>query len=58
MGHKVNPECLRLQISRNWRSRWFAPTKKLFLQYLQEDRRIRALLEKELASAAVARVVI
>ena len=58
MGHKVNPECLRLQISRNWRSRWFVPTKKLFLQYLQEDRRIRALLEKELASAAVARIVI
>ena len=58
MGHKVNPQCLRLQISRDWRSRWFVPTKKLFLQYLQEDRRIRTLLEKELASAAVARLVI
>jgi small subunit ribosomal protein S3 len=58
MGHKVNPECLRLQISRNWRSRWFAPTKKQFLQQLQEDRKIRELLQQELASAAVARVYI
>ena len=58
MGHKVNPQCLRLNISRDWRSKWFAPNKKLFLQYLQEDRKVRQLLEKELASAAVARIVI
>jgi small subunit ribosomal protein S3 len=49
---------LRLQISRNWRSKWFAPSKKMFLQNLHEDRRIRDLLSKELASAAVARLVI
>ena len=58
MGHKVNPQCLRLQISRDWQSRWFTPTKALFVQYLQQDRKIRELLERELASAAVARVVI
>ena len=58
MGHKVNPQCLRLPLSRDWRSRWFVPTKTLFLQYLREDRLIRELLEKELVSAAVARVVI
>ena len=58
MGHKVNPECLRLPISRNWSSRWFVPTKKLFFQYLQEDRKIREFLQKELASAAVSRIVI
>ena len=56
MGHKVNPECLRLQISRDWRSRWFAPTKKLYVQALQEDRKIRELLQKELASAAVSKI--
>ncbi|MBI4341711.1 MAG: 30S ribosomal protein S3 [Candidatus Omnitrophica bacterium] len=56
MGHKVNPECLRLNISRDWRSRWFAPSKKQFVQYLQEDRTIRERLAKELAAAAVARV--
>ena len=58
MGHKVNPQCLRLQISRDWRSRWFAPTKKQFVQQLREDRLIRELLQRELASAAVARVTI
>ncbi len=58
MGHKVNPQCLRLPISRDWSSRWFTPSKKLFTLYLQQDRRIRDLLKKELASAAVARVVI
>ena len=58
MGHKVNPQCLRLEISRDWRSRWFAPSKKQFLQALHEDRKIRELLSKELASAAVARVII
>ena len=58
MGHKVNPQCLRLQISRDWQSRWFASSKKVFRQYLQEDRKIRQHLAKELASAAVARVVI
>ena len=56
MGHKVNPQCLRLNISRDWRSRWFAPTKKIFIQNLQEDRKVREMLQKELASAAVARV--
>ena len=56
MGHKVNPQCLRLQITRDWRSKWFAPTKKLFVQYLQENRKVRELLEQELVSAAVARV--
>lgn len=58
MGHKVNPQCLRLAISRDWTSRWFAPSKKQFRQQLQEDRKIRELLQKELASAAVSRVVI
>ncbi len=58
MGHKVDPGCLRLQLSRAWKSKWFAPTKRQFVQYLQEDRRIRELLERELASAAVARVII
>ena len=58
MGHKVNPQCLRLQISRDWQSRWFAPTKQQFVRNLQEDRKIRELLHKELVSAAVARIVI
>lgn len=56
MGHKVNPQCLRLPISRDWRSRWFAPSKLVFRQYLDQDRKIRNLLAKELSSAAVSKV--
>ena len=56
MGHKVNPQCLRLQISHDWRSRWFAATKAQYRQQLKEDRLIRELLHKELASAAVSKV--
>ncbi len=58
MGHKVNPQCLRLPISREWKSRWFAPSKKQFVLNLQEDRKIRERLAKELASAAVSKVLI
>ena len=58
MGHKVNPQCLRLSISRGWTSRWFAADKKQFRQQLQEDRKIRELLQKTLASAAVSKVMI
>ena len=58
MGHKVNPQCLRLSIAKNWTSRWFAADKKQFRQQLQEDRKIRELLKKELSSAAVSKVVI
>ncbi|MBI4598296.1 MAG: 30S ribosomal protein S3 [Candidatus Omnitrophica bacterium] len=58
MGHKVNPQCLRLSISRGWNSKWFSPDKKQFRQQLGEDRKIRELLQKELASAAVSRVII
>ena len=58
MGHKVNPQCLRLQLSQDWRSIWFAPMKKQFVQQLQEDRKIRELLQRELSSAAVSKVTI
>jgi len=56
MGQKVNPICLRLGINKTWTSRWFAPSKRTFAAYLNEDRRIREFLKKQLESAAVARV--
>ena len=58
MGQKVNPICLRIGLHRSWTSRWFAPSKRQFRAYLHEDRTIRELLRKELASAAVSRVEI
>ena len=56
MGQKVCPTCLRLGINKDWSSRWFAPSKKMFVAYLKEDRAIRELLSKELKAAAVAKV--
>ena len=58
MGHKVNPICLRLGIHRTWTSRWFAPGKRQFVSYLQEDMKIRAHMKKELEAAAVSKVEI
>ena len=49
MGQKVNPISFRLQVHKNWSSRWFAG-KKDFAKWLAEDIRIRDLVEKKFAS--------
>ena len=56
MGHKVSPLCIRLGIHKTWISRWYAPTKSLYVEYLREDMKIRTLLTKDLDAAAVARI--
>lgn len=49
MGQKVNPISFRLQVHKNWDSRWFA-TKKEFGKWLGEDIKIRELIEKRFSS--------
>lgn len=49
MGQKVNPISFRLQVHKNWSSRWFA-SKKDFATWLAEDIRIRELIEAKFAS--------
>ncbi|HUC96403.1 MAG TPA: 30S ribosomal protein S3 [Candidatus Saccharimonadales bacterium] len=49
MGNKVNPISFRLQVHKNWDSRWFAG-KKDFAKWLHEDIKIRELIEKRFAS--------
>lgn len=49
MGQKVNPTAFRLQVSKNWSSRWFAD-KATFSKWLLEDAKIRNLIEKRFAS--------
>ncbi len=49
MGQKVNPISFRLQVHKNWDSRWFAG-KRDFAKWLAEDIRIRDLIEKRFAS--------
>ena len=49
MGQKVNPISFRLQIHKNWDSRWFAG-KRDFAKWLAEDIKIRELIEKRFIS--------
>ncbi len=55
MGHKVHPLCLRLGIHKTWSSRWYA-TRREYVQFLQEDIRVRTFLKRELMQAAVAKI--
>jgi small subunit ribosomal protein S3 len=56
MGQKVNPTSFRLQVHKNWDSRWFA-NKKDFSRLLIEDIKIREHVEKRFASRpTIARV--
>lgn len=56
MGQKVNPISFRLQVNKQWRSKWFA-SKKDYADYLTKDLEVRRMIQKELGSrAAINRV--
>ncbi len=55
MGNKIHPVGFRLGITRDWESRWYA-NKKDYKHLLEEDRRIRELIEREVYHAGVARI--
>ncbi|WP_077929289.1 30S ribosomal protein S3 [Wohlfahrtiimonas populi] len=57
MGQKVNPTGIRLGISKDWNSRWYANSKE-FPEFIEADFRAREFLRKELASAAVSKIQI
>lgn len=57
MGQKVNPIGFRLGVRRNHASRWFAP-KKTFPDFVEEDYKIRNLLNERLRFASVPRITI
>ena len=52
MGQKVNPISMRLQVSKNWRSKWFAP-KRDFAGWLAQDIKVRRAIEDKFATRAV-----
>jgi len=59
MGQKVNPISFRLQVDKNWDSRWFAQGKRDFAKWLAEDIRIKDLIEAKFASRpTIARIEI
>lgn len=51
MGQKVNPISLRLPVTKNWQSKWFA-TKRTYTEFLLEDLKIRGFLEQHLERRA------
>lgn len=57
MGQKSNPVGLRLPLSRDWQSKWYAPSNK-FGDLVAEDDYIRRFLKKKLETAAVPRIKI
>ncbi len=58
MGQKVNPISMRLQVNKEWSSRWFAG-KRSYAAYLEDDIKVRRLIQNKLGSrAAINRVEI
>ncbi len=56
MGQKVNPISMRLQVNKNWRSKWFA-SKRDYASKLTDDLKMRKLIDKKTnGRAAINRV--
>jgi small subunit ribosomal protein S3 len=56
MGQKVNPISMRLQVNKDWRSKWFAG-KREYANYLKQDLAARKLIDNKLGSrAAISKV--
>jgi small subunit ribosomal protein S3 len=51
MGQKVNPISMRLQVNKDWRSKWFAG-KREYANYLAQDLAVRRMIQKKLGSRA------
>ena len=51
MGQKVNPISMRLQLNKDWRSKWFA-NKREYRNYLTKDLNVQRLIENKLGSRA------
>jgi small subunit ribosomal protein S3 len=50
MGQKVNPRSMRLQVDRDWQSRWYAD--RDYAKFLIEDLKLRAAVQKKLSKRA------
>jgi small subunit ribosomal protein S3 len=57
MGQKVNPIGFRLAVTKDWRSKWYAPEKE-YADSLHSDLAIRKYLKDKLMTAAVSKIVI
>jgi small subunit ribosomal protein S3 len=57
MGQKVNPVGIRLGITRDWSSKWYASSKN-FPSHVYTDHLVREFLKKKLSDASVSRIQI
>jgi small subunit ribosomal protein S3 len=55
MGQKVNPIGIRLGITRDWTSKWYASTRN-FPAHVHSDWLVREFLKKKLAEASISRI--
>jgi small subunit ribosomal protein S3 len=51
MGQKVNPISMRLQVNKDWRSKWFVD-KRDYAKYLHQDLQVRRMIQKKLGMRA------
>ena len=49
MGQKVNPISMRLQVNKDWRSKWFA-SKQDYAKFLHGDLQVRKLIQTKVGS--------
>src|SRR6266704_1660234 len=56
LGHKVHPIGFRLGVVKGWQSRWYA--ERDYKDLLAEDFKLRKMIQKELANAAISRIEI
>ena len=57
MGQKVNPVVIRLGIVQDWKSTWYADSKKYAI-YLNSDLRLRKYLLQKYTAAAISKIQI
>jgi len=57
MGQKVHPIGIRLGITKEWASKWYADSQS-FSTYVQQDHEVRIFLKKKLKDASVSRIQI
>ncbi|MBI79271.1 MAG: 30S ribosomal protein S3 [Pseudomonadota bacterium] len=57
MGQKVHPVGIRLGITKDWSSKWYA-TSKDFPTFIHQDYQIREFLKEQLKDASVSRIQI
>jgi len=55
MGQKVHPIGIRLGITKEWSSKWYANT-QTFPGFVEQDHRVREFLQKKLKDASVSQI--